>query len=157
MPALVFVSEETPVHQRDQYAQVSVQCYRIDARSSDQELLTALVQAPSYASDSLSYAVGSRGAHGPFLQVELSADAFEPCLASDAIATLERWVTDGARPPTPDETSALATRVVSLLRGNLYRLPEDLSGSLSIGATWLEYVAIDRESERLALVVAWDD
>ena len=147
--------------------------FEFDRSVDDRSVLAELVASPGYVHDYASpfdneAPVIEPALHGRWFRECIQADSFEPWTASsaqDAIrawADNQEWTEPGYRQP-PDVHERLGTIYALLHTGSVFKLQnpgveaEHEYGWVTGGMGFHEFVAIDRGSERIHVIVASDD
>jgi hypothetical protein len=152
---------------------VQVTHFAFDAAESDRAVLSSLIASAGYAHDCASpfdaeAEITEPALHGRWWRDRVHADFFEPWSPTDAEALIHAWVdqqewteSDYRQPP---EVHARLQSVCELLRsGHLYKLnnpgpeAEHDYGFVTGGMGFHEFVALDRASGCLHVVIASDD
>jgi hypothetical protein len=165
-PSLVFVANDIVKMDAGLYAWVDIKRFAIEGDGSDRDLLAALIEHRQYRdnyAESDPVEQNQDLLHGPYWLHAIQSTTFEPTDPSAAREEIQTWA-DDPEPPTAETQALLDEKVFPLLLASaLYRLP-DLRPDAQHEWGWVvgvlgfhEFVAIDRDSRSLALIVAADD
>jgi hypothetical protein len=150
------------------WAWVMLTVFAAEPKAATPDLLRALLAESTYQDDYVGSGPGAP-AHGPYRLECLSAESFAPVSPEEARSVIQDWAVELAdwandAPVSEKLQTRLDRQVYSLFDGaEVLRLPEpgpkethDFAWILGIHG-YHEFLAIDRTSRRLTVVVATDD
>lgn len=143
---------------------INVKKFRVPADAlGDQDVLAALIADVRFRNDYAGGGVEPDGTRlGPYWAQNITLDAYRAVTEDDAVNTLQAWV--GQHDPLPGTLeNVVAREVYSAVRvaTSCYELVdlgrEAFHDWVGVHIDFNEFVAIDRQSSSMALIVAADD
>jgi hypothetical protein len=167
------VSEERLVYQGEVFINfrtsrqwVVVKLFPLPANTDDREVLQLLIRHVRYRdSYARSEFKDAETIHGPYWLNAITPESFAPVSAADAETLIRTWA-EYSVPLTDGDRAAMETEVYPRIRdaASRYQLADlretaehEWGSSVGSATGFYEFVLIDRQTSRVALVVASDD